>query len=161
MSFGNPSIARAKKTKLAYFNINPPVINVYGEIFHEVGGVTLHSILVYQTNTGAAQEDIDVLITIDGRTILYNHTDPMNSDASYSVFMKADNAAATETDAMDANVFNGTRIRGMWETNGNESQLMGLPLYGHDIKVETRQVSAVGAGAQIFAWCIYEVEEAL
>ena len=166
MSFVIPGIAVADVPKFAWkthqvrIDKNPPVINVLNEVFDESGGVRLVSFIVKQTNTETDGKEIDILITLDGTTYLYDSSDigQLLHDTDYAPCIVTGNTAEA------AYVIDPVGVAGA----GGSSMLLGYgitiegkPLEGHAIKVEVRLTDAAGTAQRLFVKATYETLEAV
>jgi len=151
----------AWKTLHAYLNQQPPVQNTYYEIFNQSGGVILKTLKIQQDNTPTDAEDIDILITVDGRTIFYDHViNALNHGTLYTAFMTAAGLYVDETGSFDVTALPASPVRALWMADPT-SGAIGFPLKGHEIKVEVRQTSAIEAGSRLRGWCVYDKLEAV
>jgi hypothetical protein len=128
-------------------DFNPPALNTLHTVFDYSGGVKLETLIVMQSNTPTNAEEIDVLITIDGRTILYDGSviNPMVDSSDYSVFILIVTATTLlEQDQIDISL----NMKAPYNFNDN-APYRGDPLKGHSIMVQVRQTSAIAAGARI------------
>lgn len=153
LSISNPG-RQVIKTELVTLDQNPPVLNTLHEVFNETGGVVLHSLNIVQTNTPTNAAEVDVLITVDGRTILFDSSvvNVLNDSTTYGFSMGIDNATTTtETDRADLNA----NLRPIYMIDGTAPE-RGFPLKGDSIKVEIRQTSAIDAGARIIVQALIE-----
>ena len=158
----SPPTKFAWKTHYAWLEQIPPVLDTYYEVFNATGGVVLHDMRARQENTGAAAEAIDVLITVDGREIFYDSIANLMDDSDeYTIFMRMNNFIyETETDAMDITKLPAGENRPLY-WKANTPPYSGDPLKGHAIRLQVRQHSGVGAGAEIHFAAIYDVLEAV
>ena len=150
----SPPTKFAVRTSIVTLDQNPPVFNTLHEVFHYIGGVKINHLLVIQTNTPTNNEEIDVLITIDGREILYDSSvvNVLNNNTTYAFTMTFQSAIYTTETALASMSVDMQPIYLITAP----APFRGFEMKGHDIMVQVRQTSAIAAGARIRVACLVE-----
>lgn len=156
---GSSSGKFAYTTNMITLDQNPPVLNTLHEVLNATGGVRILSIIVLQTNTPTNNEEIDVVVTVDGSAYTFDGSaiGTMAHNTAYGIYFDARDPVAQATMALsiDFNDITGVGYHNMLQIY--EASAYTQYLCGRTIKIEVRQTSAIAAGARIRCKVVYEL----
>lgn len=158
MSLVNPT-RQIWVTKQQKSDFNPPVLNTLHEVIHELAGCRIVCIEVRQTNTPTNAEEIDILITQDGNSWLYDASvvGVLTNNVKYGVKCMPYNVDEPAYN-LDVHDYTASTIPFIVSDNneGKSSELEGV-----NVLVQVRQTSAIAAAARIMVKITYKVLETI
>lgn len=127
----------------------PPVLNVWYTLLDAIGGTLLRQAYFSQINDLAAAADIEVRLTMDGIAQIAAIT--ADSGTSYWLYLTSDDEPGLAISTQAA----GNRIA--LTSSSAEGLLAVESLEGRNIKVEYRQVSALGTTPILNGSCAHSL----